>query len=384
MFEFVSAGESHGPGLAVIVTGMPAGLSVSKSEIDKELSRRQIGAGRGGRMKIETDQVEILSGIRLGKTIGSPVAMIVRNKDWENWTKVMSQEDIDGVEEVTHPRPGHADLAGIQKYGQTDIRNILERASARETVCRVAASALAKKLLLKMGIRIISHVLQIGSVSVPGQVVPQPDDLDEIDKSEVRCLNDEVSKEMIEALEKAKKEGDSLGGIFEIIGHGIPPGLGSHIAWDKRLDGRLARALMSIPAIKGVEVGAGFSACAKYGSEVHDEIFYDSSRGFKRKTNRAGGLEGGITNGEPLVLRAGMKPIPTLAKPLHTVDIITKQPAEALKERADVCAVPAAAIVGEAMVAIEIASAITEKFGGDSLDELLLNYHNYLKCIRNL
>jgi len=384
MFEFVSAGESHGPGLAVIVTGVPTGLYLSKSDIDKELSRRQMGAGRGGRMKIEADHVEILSGIRLGKTIGSPIAMIVRNKDWENWTKVMSQEDIDGVEEITQPRPGHADLAGVQKYGQTDIRNILERASARETVCRVAAGALAKKLLLKMNIKIISHVVRIGSVSVAGQVVPKPDDIDKIDKSEVRCLDAEASNKMKVALEKAKKEGDSLGGIFEVIGYGIPPGLGSHIAWDKRMDGRLARALMSIPAIKGVEVGAGFSACAKYGSKVHDEIFYESSKGFIRKTNRAGGLEGGITNGEPLVLRAGMKPIPTLAKPLHTVDIITKKPAEALKERADVCAVPAAAVVGEAMIAIEIASAVTEKYGGDSLDELLLNYHNYLKSIRKI
>jgi len=384
MFEFVSAGESHGPGLAVIVTGMPAGLSISRGEIDKELSRRQMGAGRGDRMKIEADQVEILSGVRLGKTIGSPVAMIVRNRDWKNWTKIMSQEYIDEVEEVTQPRPGHADLAGIQKYGQTDIRNILERASARETVCRVAAGAIAKKLLLEMDIKILSHVVRIGSVNTTDKIMPQPNDLDEIDKSEVRCFDNEASKKMLEALEKAKKKGDSLGGIFEIIGYGIPPGLGSHIGWNTRLDGRLARSLMSIPAIKGVEIGAGFAACEKYGSEVHDEIFYESSRGFKRKTNRAGGLEGGITNGEPLILRAGMKPIPTLAKPLHTVDINTKEPAKALKERADVCAVPAAAVVGEAMVAVEIASAVTEKFGGDGLDELLLNYHNYLKSIRNI
>ena len=385
MFEFMTAGESHGPGLVVIVTGMPAGLRISKDVIDRELLRRQKGTGRGGRMKIEKDEVEILSGIRAGESIGSPIAMVIRNQDWANWLDIMAQEENAVVaEEISKPRPGHADLAGIQKTGQQDIRNILERSSARETACRVAAGALAKRLLAELGMTILCHVVQIGSVAAEYCSLPGIEEVKEIEDSNVRCLDSKAAKRMEDEIDKAKEEGDSLGGIFEVIAYGVPVGLGSYISWDKRLDGGLARSLMSIPAIKAVEIGGGFSSCARRGSEVHDEIFFESSRGFYRKTNRAGGLEGGMTNGEALVLRAGMKPIPTLAKPLKTVDIKTKKSAEAFKERADVCAVPAAAVVGEGMVAIELASAVLKKFGGDSLEELLCNYRNYLKRTKNL
>jgi chorismate synthase len=335
-------------------------------------------------MKIEKDKVEILSGVRLGKTIGSPIAMIIRNLDWTNWSNIMSQEEeATGVEAITKPRPGHADLAGAQKSGQKDMRNILERASARETACRVAAGAVAKKLLAEFNITIFSHVLQIGLVSVSYTSLPKVEDIEKIENSEVRCFDAQTTDRMIEEINRARNDGDSVGGVFEVIAYGIPPGLGSYVSWDKRLDGKFAKALMSIPAIKGVEIGGGFSSCEKRGSEVHDEIFFEATRGFYRKTNRAGGLEGGMTNGEPLVLRAGMKPIPTLAKPLRTVDIMTKEPALAFKERSDVCAVPAAAVIGEAMIAIELVSAVLEKFGSDSLDELICNYRNYTKRIQN-
>lgn len=384
MLEFFTAGESHGPGLVVIISGIPAGLSVSKDQINQELMRRQQGAGRGGRMKIEKDQAEILSGIRFGKTIGSPIAMVIRNKDWENWSNAMSQDkEPPNIEAIAQPRPGHADFAGLLKTGQKDIRNILERSSARETACRVAAGAIAKSLLREMKVTVLSHVVRIGTISVSYSKPPRPDEFDEIEGSEVRCLDSKISKQMKREIEQAKEDGDSLGGVFEVIAYGVPPGLGSYANWDQRLDGRLARVLMSIPAIKAVEIGDGFEDSQKRGSDVHDEIFYSASQRFYRKTNRAGGIEGGMTNGELVILRAYMKPIPTLAKPLKTIDIVSKKTSLALKERADVCAVPAAGVIGEAMVAIELASAMIEKFGGDCMEDILCNYSNYLQRIED-
>lgn len=382
MFGFTTAGESHGPGLAVIVTGVPAGLKISEKDINADLLQRQQGAGRGGRMKIESDQVEILSGIRFGQTIGSPIAMIIRNRDWQNWSATMSQEEESaGYEPITTPRPGHADFAGLLKTGQYDIRNILERASARETACRVAAGAVGKKILGAVNIVVGSHVVQIGKVVTSHESTPNSKEIEKADKNDVRCIDDELAQLMKIEIEKARQDGDSLGGVFEVLGYGVVAGLGSYASWDERLDGRLAQALMSIPAIKAVEVGSGVSSSKKRGAEVHDEFFYHADRGFYRKTNHAGGLEGGMTNGETLVLRAYMKPIPTLAKPLRTVDISTKKPALALKERADVCAVPAAAVIGEAMVAIELTKALLEKFGGDCMEDLLSNYQNYVERI---
>jgi len=384
MLEFFTAGESHGPGLVVIINGIPAGLSVSKDQINQELMRRQQGAGRGGRMKIEKDQAEILSGIRFGKTIGSPIAMVIRNQDWENWISTMSQDkELSDIEVITQPRPGHADFAGLLKTGQKDIRNILERASARETACRVAAGAVAKRLLREMKVTILSHVVRIGTISASYSKPPRSDEYDEIEGSEVRCLDIRVSEQMKREIERAKEARDSLGGVFEVIAYGVPPGLGSYAKWDQRLDGRLARALMSIPAIKAVEIGDGLEASQKRGSDVHDEIFYNTSRRFYRKTNRAGGIEGGMTNGELVILRACMKPIPTLTKPLKTVDMVSKKTSLALKERADICAVPAAGVIGEAMVAIELASAMIEKFGGDCMEDIICNYENYLQRIQN-
>ncbi len=336
-------------------------------------------------MKIEKDEVEIMSGVRFGKTIGSPISMIIRNRDWENWSSILSQEKKpSGVKEITQPRPGHADFGGALKTGQTDIRNVLERASARETACRVAAGIVAKRFLDEMDITILSHVIRIGSVSVSYDSPPQIKDIRKIEESDVRCLDTKTTKQMKEEIDQAKQEGDSLGGVFEVLAYGVPPGIGDYTSWDCRLDGRLAKALMSIPAIKAVEIGSGFWACQKPGSEVHDEIFYDTSRGFYRKTNRAGGIEGGMTNGEPLILRACMKPIPTLTQPLKTTDMVSKEPALALKERSDVCAVPAAGVIGEAMVAIELASAALEKFGSDCLDDILSGYHNYLQRIQRI
>ncbi|MFZ3062882.1 MAG: chorismate synthase [Actinomycetota bacterium] len=381
MLRFLTAGESHGQALVTILEGIPAGLPLNRELIDRELARRQLGYGRGGRMEIERDKVEILSGVRLGKTMGSPITLLIRNRDWENWKEVMSVEELrPGPVKITRPRPGHSDLAGLLKYDSDDIRSVLERASARETAIRTGVGAVCKVFLAELNISVISHVVNIGGIwgkRSPSGVA----DSATIDQSPVRCLDDEASKNMVEAIDKAKLEGDTLGGIFEVIAYGVPVGLGSFAQADLRLDGRLAQALMGIPAIKGVEIGVGFSLAGVKGSEAHDEIFYDKKKGFYRRTNRAGGLEAGVTNGQPIVLRAVMKPISTLGRSLRTVDILTKETAEALKERADVCAVPSAAVVGEAVVAVEIACCVSEKFGGDSLGELKENFDAYITRI---
>jgi len=385
MLRFLTSGESHGKALVAILEGLPAGLVLDLEFLNKELARRQLGYGRGGRMKIEQDTVEILSGVRFGKTLGSPIALVIENRDWKNWRDKMAVEPgSGGFEPITRPRPGHADLAGLLKYGETDIRNILERSSARETAARVAIGAVAKTLLKMMEISIFSHVTRIGREEAKINRLPDMKDLEEIDKSPVRCLDSRASQKMVEEIDRATEEKDSLGGTFEVLVFGCPPGLGSYTSWETRLDGRLSRALMSIPAIKGVEIGEGFKLAVLRGSQAHDEIFYEAGKDFYRKTNRAGGIEAGITNGETLVLRAAMKPLPTLGRPLGTVDVITKQPAEAFRERADICAVPAAAVIGEAVVAIEVARAALEKFGGDSLGDFKDNYRNYRERIKKL
>ncbi|MDI3546757.1 MAG: chorismate synthase [Halanaerobiales bacterium] len=400
MLEFKTAGESHGKGLMVIIDGMPAGVEIDIDLINNKLARRQGGYGRGGRMKIERDKVDIFSGIRHGKTIGSPVGLLIYNRDWENWQKVMAPvadkdselEEItlkkDGrlkkiKAEVTKPRPGHADLAGAFKYNTDDIRNILERASARETAARTAAGGLTDNLLKYFQIEIISHVVQIGEVKSDLPEVSFSQLKARVSDSPLHCYDPEKEKEMIAYIDKIKREGDSLGGVIEIRTTSLPVGLGSHTQWHRRLDGRLAQALLSIPAIKGVEIGPAFSNAGKTGSQVHDEIYYSEEKGFYRKTNRAGGLEGGITNGEPLVIRLAMKPIPTLYKPLQSVDIQTKEPFKASVERSDVTAVPAAGVVAEAMVSFILAQALLEKFGGDHIEEILDNYRSYLEKIKD-
>jgi len=380
MMRFLTAGESHGQALIAIVDGVPAGLSLTHEHIDRDLARRQKGYGRGGRMKIEQDRAQIVSGVRHGKTLGSPIAISIANRDWESWSDVMAVEpakDEPGLSAaVTVPRPGHADLAGSIKYGHTDMRNVLERASARETAARVAVGAVAKRILDEIGAEIASHVVAIGQVRAQPTALDVPAIRERSEASPVCCLDPLAEKVMLAAIDAAKAEGDTLGGVFEVVARGLPVGLGSYAQWDQRLDGRLAQALMSIPAIKGVEIGLGFQAASLPGSRVHDEIRYDM--GYVRLSNNAGGLEGGVTNGERLVVRAAMKPIPTLVKPLGSVDVRTKESAPAHAERSDVCAVPAAAVVGEAMVAITLAMAIVEKFGGDSVGELRANVQAYL------
>ncbi len=371
MLRYLTAGESHGKALVAIIEGLPANMELDKDKINLELFRRMQGYGRGGRMKIEKDQVEILSGLREGKTIGSPVTLMIKNLDYDNWKDK-------NIEPLTRPRPGHGDLAGLIKYNQSDIRNILERASARETAIRVAVGAVAKQLLKTFNIEILSHVISIGQVKLEDREVSY-NDMRDADKSEVRCIDLKLSQKMIEEIDKAKEDGDSLGGIFEVAALNVPVGLGSHAHWDRKLDGLIAGAFMSIQAIKGVEIGQGFGAAFKRGSEVHDEIFYDKSTSYYRKTNNAGGIEAGISNGCPIVVRAAMKPIPTLCKPLQSIDIVTKKPFFASVERSDVCAVPAASIVGEAVLAWVLAQVITEKFGKDSMEEMLENYTNYKK-----
>lgn len=384
MLRFFTAGESHGELLMGIIEGMPAGLLIRITDIDRDLARRQAGYGRGNRMKIEKDAVKIYTGVRWGRTLGSPIGLMIRNKDWENWRDKMSPDPmfLNSADPVTRPRPGHADLAGALKYNITDIRNILERSSARETAMRVAVGAVAKRLLEEFGIEIMSHVLSIDGVYAK---VPKAT-LQELKKraeaSELRCADPEAGRRMMRKIDEAKFAGDSLGGVFEVIVTGVPAGLGSHAQWDRKLDGKLAGALMSIQAIKGVEVGSGFGAANRPGSMVHDEIFWSRKDGFYRKTNTAGGIEGGISNGEPIVLRAAMKPIPTLMKPLRSVDMASKKPFKASVERSDVCAVPAAGVVAEAAVAFEIASAMIEKFGGDSTDEMKRNYYWYDKHLK--
>jgi len=385
-FKFTTAGESHGKALVAIVEGVPAGLPIDVAAINHELWRRQQGYGRGGRMKIETDAVEILSGVRHGKALGSPIALTIENKDFVHWQDVMSLEELDEHPKnprlVTRPRPGHADLAGGQKYQTRDLRDILERASARETAARVACGAIAKQLLAAFGIEIKSHVVKLGSH--PEQLLEKSwEEIAAIpNDSPLNCADADAEKEMIALIDQAKTDGDTLGGAFEIVAKGLPVGLGSHTSWEDKLDGRIARAIMSIHAIKAVEIGEGVTNAGRRGSEVHDEIFHDG-RAFNRSTNRAGGLEGGITNGEALRVRGYMKPISTLRKPLHSVNIDTKEASDAAFERSDITAVPAAGVIGEAMLAAILANEIREKFGGDSLGEMKRNFEGYLDSVNN-
>jgi chorismate synthase len=389
--RFLTAGESHGKALVGILEGVPSGFSISSEDVDSELKRRQGGYGRGGRMKIESDHAEILSGVRWGKTTGAPIALLIRNRDWENWKEGMSPEarHAHSIKAVTRPRPGHADLAGALKYNQGDIRNVLERSSARETATRVGLGAVVKKMLSEFGITIGSYVIQIGhrqsgtSISrASAEHLMRAHEKAEV--SPVRCHDEEASPKMVKLIDRAIKEGNSLGGIFEVFIAGLPAGLGSHVHWDRKLDGRFAQALMSIQAIKGVEIGSGFGMAGRFGSEVMDEIFYDKGKAkkFYRKTNNAGGIEGGMSNGMPVVLRAAMKPIPTLRRPLMSVDIKTKKAFEAAYERSDVCAVPAASVVGEAMAALVAADAFLEKTGGDSRREVEKNLKSYLAYLK--
>jgi len=417
MFEklrYLTAGESHGQALSCVIDGIPSNLYLSAADIDKELSRRQKGYGRGERMKIESDHVQILSGVRRGKTLGSPITLLIENKDWANWCDIMSAElrgkSLESKESelkthnsklktITRPRPGHADLAGAIKYNTNDIRNILERSSARETAARMAAGATAKKFLSEFNIQIISYVAEIGGIKTQNSKLKIQNSVKEIlslfekaETSPVRCPDKDIEKRIISKIDNAMKKGDTLGGVFEVVVLGIPVGLGSYSQWDKKLDAKLAYALMSIQAIKGVEIGLGFEMSRRYGSEVMDEIFYkrrsavssrQSAGGFYRKTNNAGGIEGGMSNGMPIIVRAAMKPIPTLRTPLSSVDIISKKPFKAAYERSDVCAVPAASVIGEAVTALVIANSFLSKFGGDSMEEVKRNYEGYLRQVRN-
>jgi chorismate synthase len=380
MIRYFTAGESHGQALVGIIEGIPAGLSISSDYINHQLWRRQQGYGRGGRMRIETDKVEILSGVRFGATLGSPIALMVRNKDWQNWTEKMSVEGSGkGIEKITLPRPGHADYVGSVKYGFDDIRNVIDRASARETAMRVACCTIAKRFLEEFGIFIGSHVLSIGSAelinrgSVDKLIKKHSTEISKLsdiaDSSEVRILDKHVEHKAIAAIKSCKKKGDTLGGVFEVLVSGVPIGLGSYVHYDRKLDGQLAQAVMSIHAVKGVEIGDGFENARRFGSDVHDEIIMQKGK-VTRPTDRAGGLEGGVTNGELLVVRGAMKPISTLANPLRTVDIKTKETQKSRYERSDVCAVPACSVIGEAVVAPVIANAFIEKFGGDSIPEV--------------
>src|ERR687888_2405706 len=369
-FRFVTAGESHGPGLTAVVEGLPAGLELRPEDIDRDLARRQLGHGRGGRMKIESDAAGATAGIRHGRTLGSPIALQVANRDYANWEERMNPWPVEGeVPEVHLPRPGHADLAGLWKYGFTDVRNVLERASARETAARVAGGAVAKQFLRAVGVRVFSHVIQIGGVRAPERDGLAFEDFANVDESPVRCLDADASRAMVEEINVLRKRNESLGGVFELRAFGLVPGLGSHVSWEQRLDGRIGMAMLSIQALKGVGLGDGFDLAGRPGSEAHDEIFYSPDRGYYRETNRSGGLEGGMTTGEPLVARVAMKPIPTLTQPLRSVDIATKEPTQALRERTDSCTVPAAGVVGEAMLAIVLADAHRAKFGGDHIDD---------------
>lgn len=371
MLRFLTAGESHGRGLLVILEGMPAGVPVSEAEIDAQLARRQHGYGRGGRMQIERDHAEIYAGVMRGTTIGAPVGLLVGNKDWRKEEPPL-----------TRPRPGHADLAGALKYHFDDVRRVLERSSARETVARVAAGAVCRCLLTQFGIALASHVVELGGIAA----TRRPERLEEIpalaEQSPLRCVDPEAEARMIAAIDEAKARGDTLGGVFEVVVTGLPPGLGSYVHWDRRLDGRLAQAMMSINAIKGVEIGQGFNEARLPGSAAHDEIFYDPDRGFYRRTNQSGGTEGGMTTGEPLIVRVAMKPLSTLRSPLASVDIVTKERVEAAVVRSDVTAVPAAGVIGEAMAAFVLADAMLEKFGGDSLDQMRVAYEAHQRWVR--
>ncbi|MBS1863097.1 MAG: chorismate synthase [Actinobacteria bacterium] len=371
-FRFTTAGESHGPGLTAIVEGIPAGLELDREALDRDMARRQLGHGRGGRMRIETDTVEVRSGVRHGRTLGSPIALLVANRDYANWEERMNPWPVEGFEpeEVHLPRPGHADLVGAQKYGHADIRNVLERASARETAARVAAGAVARGFLTALGVEVHSHVTRIASVVAEQRDELTPADFAGIDNDPVRTLDKTASKAMVEEINRLRKANESLGGTFEVIAFGLVSGLGSHISWEDRLDGRLAQAVCSIQSIKGVSIGEAWDVATRPGSEAHDEIFWSEAGGYFRETNRAGGLEGGMTNGQPLSVRAAIKPISTLTKPLRSVDTETHQPAQALRERTDSTVVPAAAVVAEAMVCLTLARAYREKFGGDHIDDV--------------
>ena len=387
MLRILTAGESHGQALVGVIEGVPAGLEISAEYINHQLWRRQQGYGRGGRMKIESDSVEILSGLRFGRTVGSPIALLIRNRDWENWKEKMAVEgESKGIEKVTIPRPGHADLVGWEKYGFDDIRNVIERASARETAMRVALSTVARKLLETFGIFIGSHVLSIGNAAYKDR--SKLDALlakfmkascgaykitEEADKSEVRILQKSVAAKAVQLIRRAKKMGDTLGGVFEVVVTGVPVGLGSYVQYDRKLDGLLSQAIASIHAVKGIEIGDGFANAAKFGSEVHDEIFMKAGVPY-RKTNKAGGLEGGVTNGQPIIIRGAMKPLSTLMKPLRSVDLKTGKEVEARRERSDFCVVPACSVIGEAVVAPVLANAFLEKYGGDSISEIKKRY----------
>jgi len=396
MLCYFTAGESHGPCLTAMIDGVPAGFPVDVAKINHDLWRRQQGYGRGGRMLIEKDEVEIRSGIRWGETLGSPVALGIENRDWKNWTKKMSASPQDRDEKiaVTKPRPGHADLSGVLKYDHSDIRNILERASARDTVSRTAVGSFCKQLLSPFGIKVMGYLRSLGNIEAKSDGMTYEEIFGRAEESPVRIADKDAEEKMIALIDDCKNKGDTLGGIFEVVVLGLPPGLGSHTQWDRKLDGRLARALMSIQAIKGVEIGLGFEMARRRGSQVHDEIFFDPNKmvgegtprivptGFYRGSNNSGGTEGGMTNGAPLVVRAAMKPISTLMSPLKSVDLKSKQPADASVERSDVCSAPAAVVVGEAVVAFELAAAFLEKFGGDSLREITRNYEGYLEQIK--
>jgi chorismate synthase len=377
--RLITAGESHGPGLTCILEGLPAGLTLDPDDMNADMARRQLGHGRGGRMKIERDSAEVTAGVRHGRTLGGPVALQVRNRDFANWEDRMSPWPVEEeIPEVHLPRPGHADLVGTQKYNQTDVRNILERASARETAARVAGGALCKALLAALGVHVRSHVVQIASVRAPEpDAALTLDDFAKVDDSPVRCLDAGAGRAMVAEIDRLRKANESLGGVFEVQAFGLVPGLGSHVSWEQRLDGRLAMAICSIQALKGVSIGDGFAVAGRPGSEAHDEIFFSEERGYYRETNRAGGLEGGMTNGQPLIVRGAMKPLPTLTKPLRSVDIATHEPAEALRERTDSCTVPAAGVVGEAMVALVLADAYLTKLGGDHIDDVLAALRAY-------
>jgi len=385
--RWLTAGESHGPALVAVLEGVPAGIEVTSADLARDLARRRLGYGRGARMSFEQDEVEILGGGRHGEKQGSPIAVRVGNSEWPKWETVMAPDPVDPEvlagqarnAPLTRPRPGHADLAGMQKYGHTDARPILERASARETAARVALGAVAKSLLRQViGVEIVSHVVELGTVAVKPGLVPHPDDAERIDADPLRCLDPDASARMVAEVDTAKRDADTLGGVVEVLAYGVPPGLGSHVQWDRKLDARLAAALCSIQAIKGVEIGDAFTQARSRGSQAHDEIV-PTSAGVRRLTDRAGGLEGGITTGEPLRVRAAMKPISSLNRALSTVDVSTGEPATAINQRSDVCAVPAAAVVAEAMVALVLAEAAIEKFGGDSAAEMRRNLTGYLE-----
>jgi chorismate synthase len=389
MLRWLTAGESHGPALAAILEGLPSGVAVTSADIAEALRRRRLGYGRGARMKFEQDDVEIIGGIRHGRTQGGPVAIRVGNTEWPKWETVMAADPVDpGVladqarnAPLSRPRPGHADLVGMQKYGFDDVRPVLERASARETAARVAIGEVARAFLRQvLGVEILSHVVALGDVSAPDGLIPEPGDLERIDADPVRCLDPATSAAIVEHIEQVKRDGDTLGGVVEVVAHGLPPGLGSHVHWDRRLDSRLAAALMGIQAIKGVEVGDGFRTAARRGSAAHDEIVRDDGA-VRRVTNRAGGVEGGMTTGEILRVRAAMKPISTVPRALATIDVKTGETAKAINQRSDVTAVPAAGVVAEAMVALVLAEAAIEKFGGDSAEETARNLQSYLSSL---